>query len=302
MVKFLLLFVCLLAGAILIRTPYFDKKAPLVLNNLLVYFFIPLLTLYYIPQIEFELQQIWLSLTPFLVFGSSFLFFRFFGSLNALEKKTEGALIMCSGIGSISFVGFPIFELLYGQEGLSYGIILSLAGTFLVFNTVGITTGFYYTSGTKQSILFFIKKMILFPPFIAFVIASIFNGIQLQYPEMITTTLRQLTTPFSVLALLAIGMQIDFTLDKKVISLLAWGQFHKLIIAPLLIYVVMWYFVGIDNLISRVCILGAGIGSMNAISIVAAQMGLNPKLATLMPAIGIPLSIPLLFLIDKLFL
>lgn len=300
MVKFLLLVVCLLAGFILRKTRFFDEKSPIVLNNLLVYFFIPVLTLYHVPTIAFNIDQIWLSITPFIVYLCSFLFIKANATIFSFDRPTEGALIMCSGIGSISFVGFPIFELLYGSEGLSYGIILSLAGTFLVFNTVGISTGFYYADSKGQSLLFFVQKMLRFPPFIAFFLASIMNFLQLQYPPLINETLKALTAPFAVLALLAIGMQMEFSLEKSWIRYLLLGQFYKLILAPLMVYLLVWHVLGLRDVVGRVCILGAGIGSMNAISIVAAQLGLNPKLATLMPAIGIPVSIPLLFLIDKL--
>ena len=67
----------------------------------------------------------------------------------------------------------------------------------------------------------------------------------------------------------------------------------------MLMYVFMWQVLGIQDLIAQVCIMGAAIGSMNAVSIVAAQMGLNPKLSSFMPALSIPVSIPLLFLIDQ---
>ncbi|MEM9819827.1 MAG: AEC family transporter [Bacteroidota bacterium] len=298
MSKLILLTTCLLLGFLLRRTKYFDDNSPLVLNNLLIYFFVPLLSLYHIPKIDFAIEQLWLSISPFIVYGSSFLFIHLMGLWLPMEQKTKGALIMCSGIGSISFVGFPIFELLYGQEGLSYGIILSLAGTFLVFNTVGISTGFYYASETSHQPSFFVKKMLSFPPFIAFVLALLINLSQIPYPMVIETTLKNLTAPFSVLALLAIGMQINFSFDRAFIRLLLIGQFHKLLIAPLLLYFLMWHIFDIQNVVGRICILGAAIGSMNAISILAAQMGLHPKLSTLMPALGIPLSIPLLFLID----
>lgn len=104
----------------------------------------------------------------------------------------------------------------------------------------------------------------------------------------------------SVLALLAIGMQLSFSIERKVLKLFLIGQFHKLVFAPTLIYILMWQILGMHDLISRICILGTAIGSMNAVSIVAAQFGLNPKLAVVMPVIGIPISVPLLFLIDSL--
>lgn len=297
MEKILLLVTCLGIGFFLRRTKFFDEKSAVVLNNLIVYFFIPVLTLHYVPKIDFEFNLIWLSITPFVVYLSSFLFIKSIAKFVDIDKKTTGALIMSGGVGSISFVGFPIFEVLYGQEGLSYGIILSLAGTFFVFNTVGLYTGLHYaqTENKSDGIL---KKVVTFPPFVAFIIALFINFFDLEYHILIEGLLMNLSKPFSVLALLAIGMQIDFSMDKQSSKMLLIGQFHKLIIAPIVIYILMWHFLGMTNVVSRICILGAGIGSMNAISILAAQMGLNPKLATLMPAIGIPLSVPLLFLID----
>jgi len=300
MEKFLLLIVCLASGVVLRRSKRFDENSPIILNQVLIYFFIPVLTLYHIPRITFNPQQIWLSVTPFIVYASSFVCMKIMARIGSLDRPTEGALIMCSGIGSISFVGFPVFELLYGQQGLSYGLVLSLAGTFVVFNTVGISTGFYYAQQTRVSLWFFVKKIFSFPPFLAFLLGSILNLCNYSYPPLVDSTLYRLSSPFSVLALIAIGMQIHISMDKTFWKTLLIGQVHKLIFAPFLIYVFMWYIVGVDTLIGKICVLGAAIGSMNAISIIAAQMGLNPRLATAMPAIGIPASIPLLFFIDQL--
>lgn len=294
-----LLLACLLSGFLLMKRKYFDKKSPIVLNNLIVYFFIPVITLYHIPKIEFEFQFIWLTITPFLVYFSSILFVKVASRFFDLDRKTEGALIMTSGIGSTSFVGFPIFEILYGAEGLSQGIILSLAGTILVFNTLGVSTGLYYGQEHKNYGLFF-RRLLTFPPLVFFILAVLLNFFSISIPPAFDQLLSKLAAPFSVIALLAIGMQIDFTLDRASLKALFIGQFHKLVFAPLLVFIFLWYIIGVQDLTARVCLLGAAIGSMNAVSILAAQMGLNPKLASLMPAIGIPISIPVLFIIDYL--
>jgi len=268
-----------------------------MLNKLIIYFFIPIITLYYVPDIEFHLDLIWLSITPFIVYGCSFLFIKLLSKPCSIDRKTEGALIMSCGIGSTSFVGFPIFELLYGAEGLAYGIVLSLAGTIFVFNTLGVMTGLYYAE-KAESYKKFIYKVVTFPPFIAFLVAVIINIANVQLPDSITYVLAKLSAPFSVLALLTIGMQIELSIDRPLISHLMLGQVFKLLIAPIIIYILMIYIVGMNNLVAKICILGAAIGSMNAVSILAAQLGLNPRLVTLMPAIGIPVSVPLLFFVD----
>ena len=299
MIKIGLLLTCLLVGFLLRRTPLFDERSPIVLNNLIIYFFIPVITLRYVPNIDFQPNLIWLSITPFMVYILGFLFFKLAGHFFTIDRNTEGALVMCSGIGSTSFVGFPVFEILYGETGLSLGIILSLAGTILVFNTLGVFTGLSYAQkeGHYSGIL---KKMLTFPPFVAFLVAILINWSGLEYPALISTILQQLSAPFSVLALLAIGMQINFSLPGIFLQKLLLGQSYKLILAPLIIYIFMWHLLGIQDLTAKICILGAAIGSMNAVSILAAQLNLAPRLSVLMPAIGIPISVPILFLIDYL--
>jgi len=212
---------------------------------------------------------------------------------------TKAALVLTTGISSTSFVGFPIFEILYGAEGLAYGVLLSLGGTILVFNTLGIGTLFYFTN-QKANWTSILKKICTFVPFVSFLVAVLFNVAGISFPFLVDEILEQLTAPFSVIALLTIGMQINLRLNKSIIQELLMGHLYKLIIAPLLIYVLVWLLFDVQDLVGRLCIMGAAIGSMNAMSILTAEKGLRPQLAMLMPAISIPVSIPLLFLIDLL--
>ncbi len=299
MSNLLLIAVCIFSGIILRRTPYFNEESSSTLNQLIIYFFIPLITLYQIPKIEFSTTLIWLSLCPFIVFFGSILFFNLLSLITNIKRETKAALILTSGISSTSFIGFPIFELLYGQEGLAYGVIMSLGGTILVFNTIGTSTLFYYTE-SKFDFFEIIKKIFTFIPFIAFLIGLGINFLGISYPLILDSLLSSITKPFAIIALLSIGLQIDFKINKEMFKNILFGQFYKLILAPLIIYLIVWNILGIQDLIGRICILGAAIGSMNAMSILTAEKKLNPNLATLMPAIGIPISIPILFIIDKI--
>lgn len=296
--KILLLVCCITAGIILKKTPFFNDDSASVLNKLIIYFFIPLIAIYQVPKIEFQVSLIWLTLAPFILFGLSVIFFQIAGKIFSIETNTKAALILTSGISSTSFVGFPIFEILYGTEGLVYGVLMSLGGTVLVFNTIGISTLFYYTEG-RPSIKLILKKVFTFVPFIAFLIGLGLNVSGLIIPEFIDKILAKLVAPFSVIALLSIGMQMNFKISKELVGSLMLGQFFKLILAPIILYFFIWHFLEIRDTVGKVIILGSAIGSMNAMSIFTAEKGLSPKLAILMPAIGIPLSIPLLFIINS---
>jgi len=299
MENILLIIVCISAGYLLKITPFFNRESSSVLNRLIIYFFIPLIAIYQVPKIEFEPSLIWLTLCPFIIFITNFIFFQIIGPLLGMERDTKAALILTAGIGSTSFVGFPIFELFYGEIGLAYGILMSLGGTILVFNTLGISTLFYY-SEDRLNILDVLKKILRFIPFIAFILGVLFNIFHINYPPMVDKILLKLTSPFSIIALISIGMQLEFKIPKKMITYLLIGQFSKLILTPLIIYFLLWEYFDVHGILGEICILGAAIGSMNAMSILTAEKKLNPGLAILMPAIGIPISIPILFIIDQL--
>ena len=298
----LLIVTCIAAGMALIRSKYISDDSPRVLNQLIIYFFIPILALNQIPRIQFELEFALLTIIPFFIFFLSYAFFQIINRFYPIELDTKAALILTSGIGSTSFVGFPLFELLYGDEGLAVGIILSLAGTLLVFNTAGLVTLLNYSEGNAKSATQLLRRLFLFPPFTFFFIAIWINVFDISYHPNIQYLLDQFSKPFTVIALLSIGMQIKFTEWKQVGGWLVLGLGFKIIIAPLVVYVLLWWVLDLHNVIAKVCILGAGLGSMNSMSILTAQKGLRPQLALLMPAVGIPISIATVFALSRLLL
>lgn len=300
MSNLLLLFICIASGFVLRKSEIVAKEASIQLNRIIIYFFIPVLTLKHLPELTFQSKFWWLIVCPWLIFLGSFLFFIVLGQLFQTDRKVTGALILTSGIGSTSFVGFPIFEMLYGEEGLAMGIIMSLAGTLVVFNTIGMFTGFWFAEG-RPSFRKVILKMFRFVPFITFLVALGLNYFGYHHPSVLRNLLDALSKPFSVLVLLTIGIQLDFSINKAIIPQLLIGQFYKLILAPIVIYLLFSFLSNDLGILEKVCILGAAIGSMNAISIVAAELGLSPKLAIQMPSLGIPLSVPLLLAIDYFF-
>jgi hypothetical protein len=54
------------------------------------------------------------------------------------------------------------------------------------------------------------------------------------------------------------------------------------------------------GIIAEMCVLGAALGPMNTIAIIASNYRLNPTLAAQMVGIGIPLSLAVIFLVRGL--
>jgi malate permease and related proteins len=290
MSNLILLFFCLSLGIIFQRIKSFPKDAYLVLNTFIIYVCLPALTLLYTSEIKFKPSQVLPVLMPYILYVSSFLFFKFLAPILNFDRSTTGALTITAGISSISFVGFPIFELLYGKEGLKMGVLMSQAGSFLVCGTLGLMTASYYSS-SEPSFKNMLKSMFQFPPFIAFCVAILLNISGFHFPVILTDLLQKLGSPFSVLALVSIGLQIKFNRENLSQKPLLIGLFFKLFIAPLIIFLIYVILLDQNNWLGKMSVVGAGLGSMNTATIIAINHRLNPQLASLMVGIGIPISI-----------
>lgn len=297
-----LIYAFILIGYISRRLGWVNAQMAERLNSIIIYFLLPVVILLNVPTIVYNNSLVWLSITPFIVYFAGALYLRLLNKVYILQERQIGSLTMTSGISSISFVGFPVFEMLFGAQGLAMGVIMSVLGTVLVFNTLGLVTALHYKEGkTKIGPWNMLMKILLFPTVIAFLIGILMNYLNWHFPTMIIKVMKMITYPYTALAFFTVGAQLRLNVDvKKYLKPLFTGLTYKLILAPLLIWLIMCVFLQKNDLVAHICVLGAGIGSMNSVSILAAKYDIEPELSMLMPALSIPLSIPLIFITHHL--
>lgn len=269
-----------------------------ILNRLLVNIFMPALILFQMTELTFSGRFIFPILVAWIVFIAAFVFFTLLGKWKNYPPKTTAALIITGGIGSTSFIGFPIFELLYGKEGLQIAILMSQAGSFLIGITLGVAVASWH-SGTP-SVKDVLHNVFRFPPFMAFVVAMTLNVSAIHFPAFIHHALFIISAPFSILALLSVGLQINLSGNDLEVPELAMGLLYKLLIAPGMIYLLYHFVFRQSLLITSISVMGAAIGPMNTSAIIAGKYNLNSRLASNMVAIGIPLSLPVIYIIHLL--
>lgn len=296
MTNLVLLLVCLAVGAALRRWQAVPAGTAAALNQLLVKVFMPALTFLHLAVARLDPHFLLPVLAPWLIFGAGWLFFTLLGRRLGLARGTVGALILTAGISSTSFVGFPIFELLYGREGLELGIMMSQAGSFLVCVTLGVAVASWY-GAAEPSWGAMLRNVLRFPPFIAFVLAMVANVAGYQHPALLRELLEKLSAPFTVVALLSVGLQMNLAVPRAQARPLLLGLSYKLLLAPLLIFGLYHAAAQQHGRVVDLCVLGAAIGPMNTAAVVADRYGLDPSLAAQMVGLGIPLSLPLLALL-----
>ncbi|WP_041264950.1 AEC family transporter [Bernardetia litoralis] len=309
MENLLLIFACLVLGFAFKQIPIFPKDTHKGINTYIIWVALPCLALIYIPKLEFSVSLIWLVLMAWVIFGLSILFFKVMAKVFKWSRQTEGCLVLACGLSNTSFVGFPLLEFLYNsKQPLQYAIVCDQAGSFLVLATVGLIVAMNY-GGDKPTPRVIFKKLIYFPPFIAFLLALLlvpFGGVeklflQINGLEQIGTILEnvliKLAAPLVTLALFSVGLQIEFSKENfKLFNPFFFGLLFKLFLAPLAIYFLYLLVFTEKNMAFQVGILEAAMAPMVTGVLLAQEYKLNPKLGGFLLAVGIPLSIATVYL------
>lgn len=287
--NFILIFVFLVLGIVLQKVKYFPTNCYKSLNNLVVYFCLPALSLYYIPKIKLDSHIFFPIGVAWIGFVVSFFFFSFLGRKLGWSRKLTGCLIITAGFGNTSFLGFPIIEALYGQEALKTAILVDQPGSFVVLSTLGILTAILFSSGSSSGVQI-VKKIILFPPFITFVVACLMNIFNFDFQDTIQFLLQKIGSAMTPLAMLSVGLQLHFDRKSQHWKFLGLGLLYRLMLAPALFYLLYVVILNQHTQIIQVSIMQSAMAPMITASILASSYGLKPKLCSMMIGFGIPIS------------
>jgi predicted permease len=286
----ILLFVCLIIGIVLKKSKIIPDNFHTSLNAFVINISLSAFSLYYISKIELNSSVIYPVLVVWIGIFAAILFFAGLGKIFGWKSSLIGALIMCAGFGNTSFVGIPLIQAMYGEEGLKTVMLVDQPG-FVALSTVGILVANFY-SGSKDSLLKHLSKILKFPPFIAFVIALLLNIFSIEIPKDFDEVLMKLGATTVPLALVSVGSQMQWKkIEKKEGFHLFIGLLFKLVLLPLIILVIYKYIFHQSGDVIDICILEAAMAPMITAAIIASAHDLEPKFCNLMVAVGIPLSI-----------
>jgi predicted permease len=296
MSNFIIIFFAFTFGLACKRIKKFPADTGYVLNLFVIYVSLPALILTKFPPLLNETNFNGHWWVPVSMAWISFLLTWFI--ITSLAKKYSwsdaktGALILTAGLGNTSFVGFPLLEALLGSEAISVGILADQPGSFLVLSTLGVFVASKY-SGQASTAKIMMRRIFLFPPFIAMIIAVAWTLIGQPGWDHLNEPLSKMATTLVPLALFAVGFQTQF--NRSVIQRRACplkiGLILKLVFMPLFFLILYRYIFGINDFFSRVTILESAMAVQISSAVVAAEFKLDTELANLMVGLSIPISL-----------
>lgn len=288
MENYLLLGACFLLGIALRRSGRLPDNAATALNGFVVNISLPALTLAYVHGLSLDTSLILPALMAWVMFGIGCGFFWLAGRVLGLSRATIGGLMLTGGLANTSFIGLPMIETFYGAQFLGLGILIDQVGSYFVLSTLGILVASVYSSGHAVEAKAVARKIALFVPFQAFVLALLLTPVE--YPVWLDDLLKRLGATLIPLALVSVGYQMRLSQVRGKATALAAGLAFKLALGPALILLLFAGLLGAEGRVMRVTVFEAAMAPMIGASIVAMDHDLDPPLLTMMVGVGIPLS------------
>lgn len=297
MENFALIAIAIIVGYILQKFKIFPEETSNILNKYIIYISLPAIILLYVPKLTFSFDVLIPTIVAWLVMLSSAALVILFSKLFSWSREVTGGLLLVAILTNSSILGIPIIELYLGEEALPYVLIYDQLGSFIALAIYGTFVTAYYSTSGKIHPKAIVQKIITFPSFLALIVALIFLG--QEFNPLIKSVLEKFAATLVPVALVAVGLQLQFKLPKNDLQPLSIALFIKLIFAPLFAFLICYSF-GWLNLAGIVSIFEAGMAPMITAGAIASMANLAPRLSVAIVGYGIIISFLTTYIISIL--
>lgn len=287
MTALLLVVLCLALGVIAAR---FGNPPPGLapgINWWVLNIALPALILELVPKLHFDWQFWFLILSQWLVFLGAWGLFAGLGRRFGWSRARVGGLVLLSGLGNTSFLGYPILEALRGREGLALGVVADQMGCFFALAIGGVTVAALYSGGEPKPAAI-ARRILTFPAFIALLLGAILSSFW-AWPPAVEGVLSRLGASLSPLALFSVGVRFRLELGPGTRRLLCTSLLYKLLVAPAAVWALALAS-SVTPPVSTIGVLQAAMAPMISANILADQHGFEPELTNSILGAGILLS------------
>jgi malate permease and related proteins len=292
-----LFFTCLALGVLVARA--FAPPAGLAqsLNWWVINVALPALVLAIVPSLPLSIDLWFPVAAMWFVFLGGWALFAAVGRWACWSRARVGALTLTCGLGNSAFIGLPLIEALRGREALQVAAVADQGGVFLALAIGGSLVAALY-SGDATSTRAVVRKVLLFPPFLA-LLAALLAGAAGGWPPGFAAILARLCDTLVPLALFSVGLQLRLGVATGQLGAIGLGLGWKLALAPLCVYA-FGRAAGLGGDTLEVSVLQAAMAPMISGAILAEQHRLEPALANKLLGAGILLSFLSVPVVDQL--
>ena len=287
MENFVLIILAIAIGYGINRLNIFSKDAPTILNQFVIYISLPAMILLQIPKLTFSMDTLIPIIVAWMVMFFSAILVLLVAKVFSFSKEITGSLMLVAILGNTSFMGIPIVNAYMWESAIPYVLVYDQLGTFIALAIYGTFIASYYSSKNQITFKIITLKVLTFPPFISLVAALFLMGVE--FNPIISKVLASFSSTIVPMALVAVGLQLQFKLPKEDLKPFSIALVIKLIIAPIFAIIICKIF-SWDNEVSVVSIMESAMAPMITAGAIASMAGLAPRLSSAIVGYGILIS------------
>lgn len=261
------------------------ENAADTLNRFVVDVCVPAMILRLVPQLRPNLSLAALVIVPWMMALLAFACARAARRLLGLEPVAATALFLATALGNTAFLGFPMCAALLGEESVPLAAVYDQLGSFLLLSTVGAITLSRATAGARTSTGALLRRVLLFPPFLALGIALV----PWPRPSFIDPLLSAASAPLVPLAVFAVGLKLRFSPPRPA-RVLFLGLALKLVAFPAIVWAALRAF-HCPPLVLRVAVLETAMPTMITAGALMMAYGIASELAAAFVSWGLLCSL-----------
>jgi auxin efflux carrier (AEC) len=264
----------ILIGYLCRRIEFLKPEDTQILNKIVLYIAIP--SLIFLAMYQADLSNIgilgtitFICIAVGLICGGiAYLF----ASIKNYPNKKSWSLITTSAMFNSGFLGYPVILGVFGGLGLVRAVFFDIGNTAL-FILFGVILMSIY-GGSYQAI---IRRSVLFPPFLAFVLGILLNLMNFPLGSIVPNILDYLSGAAIPLIMISLGLSLEFKEVYQHITAASFVSIIKLIIAPI-VALILVSLLGFSGFNYSVTVVEAGMPSAMLSLVLAITYNLDIKL------------------------
>ena len=257
------------------------------LTEFVIYFSLPALALSKIRHMTFSHEVFLIIVIAYITMALSLFLGYVAGRYLKMDRNNLVTMMVIVGFGNTGFVGFSYIESFYSLHAVSYALVYDQIGTFIALMTFGVAL-IAWGGGREQRVRDVAKQMVFSPPLLAIIVAVYFQGTE--FPPLIETILDKFQATLIPLVTGIVGMKLEFRTLSLYFKENMVALSLKMVIAPLLMLVGLYFFADLKAEWVRVTFLETAMPPMTMAVVFGIRGGLNRELLINALALGILFS------------
>ena len=228
------IFILLLGGYMAKKIGVLKQKQSKMFLDFAILFALPCLIFDKTYHLNFDFTLVTLILIGFLSCMLSAGFAVMLGRFLQFSKATLVSMFLLAGFGNTLFIGIPILSGIYGESFISEAIFYDALATAIPISIIG---PFILSLASNQPTNFLsnLKRILLFPPFIALILGFVCKLFVL--PDFIFQPIIIFGNSATAVALFSIGLGLGFSAIKASYKGTIIVVLSKTLLAPLIFVV-----------------------------------------------------------------